>query len=154
VAYAPGAEPALFLGRGYTGHEHLQQFGLINMNARLYDPALGRFLSPDPYIQSPDFTQNYNRYSYCLNNPFKYTDTSGESVLSFLKEMGKLVVIVVAATVTVAVTTFVGLAVGCGVGFLVGGPVGLEVGGMLGLVSGFAVGGRMIPHIIDFVRKW
>ena len=154
VAYAPGAEPALFLGRGYTGHEHLQQFGLINMNARLYDPALGRFLSPDPYVQSPDFTQNYNRYSYCLNNPLKYTDTSGESVLSFLKEMGKLVVIVVAATVTVAVTTFVGLAVGCGVGFLVGGPVGLEVGGMLGLVSGFAVGGRMIPHIIDFVRKW
>ena len=154
VAYQPGSEPELFLGRGYTGHEHLQQFGLINMNARLYDPALGRFLSPDPYIQSPDFTQNYNRYSYCLNNPFKYTDTSGESVLSFLKEMGKLVVIVVAATVTVAVTTFVGLAVGCGVGFLVGGPVGLEVGGMLGLVSGFAVGGRMIPHIIDFVRKW
>lgn len=78
VAYAPGAEPALFLGRGYTGHEHLQQFGLINMNARLYDPALGRFLSPDPYVQSPDFTQNYNRYSYCLNNPLKYTDPNGE----------------------------------------------------------------------------
>lgn len=46
--YKPGKEPELFLGRGYTGHEHLTQFGLINMNARLYDPALGRFLSPDP----------------------------------------------------------------------------------------------------------
>ena len=80
VAYAPDAEPALFLGRGYTGHEHLQQFGLINMNARLYDPALGRFLSPDPYVQSPDFTQNFNRYSYCLNNPLKYTDPDGEIV--------------------------------------------------------------------------
>ena len=68
----------LFLGRGYTGHEHLQQFGLINMNARLYDPALGRFLSPDPYIQDPTNTQNFNRYSYVLNNPLKYTDPSGE----------------------------------------------------------------------------
>jgi RHS repeat-associated protein len=53
-------------------------FGLINMNARLYDPVLGRFLSPDPYVQAPDFSQNFNRYSYSLNNPLKYTDPSGE----------------------------------------------------------------------------
>ncbi|MDH6379089.1 RHS repeat-associated protein, partial [Dysgonomonas sp. PFB1-18] len=76
--YAVGSEPALFLGRGYTGHEHLTVFGLINMNARLYDPALGRFLSPDPYVQDPNQSQNYNRYSYCLNNPLRYTDESGE----------------------------------------------------------------------------
>lgn len=38
--YTPGSEPELFLGRGYTGHEHLSVFGLINMNARLYDPVL------------------------------------------------------------------------------------------------------------------
>ena len=75
--YTPGTEPALFLGRGYTGHEHLTWFGLINMNARLYDPLLGRFLSPDPYVQAPDFTQNFNRYSYALYNPLKYTDYSG-----------------------------------------------------------------------------
>ncbi len=76
--YEPGNEPELFLGRGYTGHEHLLWFGLINMNARLYDPALGRFLSPDPYVQLPDFSQNFNRYSYALNNPLKYTDPDGE----------------------------------------------------------------------------
>ncbi|MDR2804208.1 MAG: hypothetical protein LBB85_00985 [Dysgonamonadaceae bacterium] len=75
--YAVDREPELFLGRGYTGHEHLTQFGLINMNARLYDAALGRFLSPDPYIQDATNSQNYNRYSYCLNNPLKYTDPSG-----------------------------------------------------------------------------
>ena len=79
--YTPGNEPDLFLGRGFTGHEHLTWFGLINMNARLYDPLLGRFLSPDPYVQAPDFTQNFNRYSYALNNPLKYTDKSGELVL-------------------------------------------------------------------------
>lgn len=64
--------------RGYTGHEMLPEFGLINMNGRLYDPALGRFLSPDNYVQMPDFSQSFNRYSYCLNNPLKYTDPSGE----------------------------------------------------------------------------
>ena len=64
--------------RGYTGHEMLPEFGLINMNGRLYDPLLGRFLSPDNYVQLPDFSQNFNRYSYCLNNPLKYTDPSGE----------------------------------------------------------------------------
>ena len=78
VAYTPDTEPVLFLGRGYTGHEHLTVFGLINMNARLYDPALGRFLSPDPYVQAPDWSQNFNRYSYSVNNPLKYSDPSGE----------------------------------------------------------------------------
>ncbi len=76
--YAQGTEPGLMLGRGYTGHEHLTWFGLINMNARLYDPVIGRFLSPDPFVQMTDFTQNYNRYSYCLNNPLIFVDESGE----------------------------------------------------------------------------
>ncbi len=66
------------LTRGYTGHEMLPDFGLINMKGRVYDPALGRFLSPDNFVQLPDFTQSFNRYSYCLNNPMKYTDPSGE----------------------------------------------------------------------------
>jgi hypothetical protein len=48
------------------------------MNARLYDAALGRFFSPDPYVQMPDFSQNFNRYSYCLNNPLLYVDETGE----------------------------------------------------------------------------
>ena len=68
----------LLLGRGYTGHEYLPWFGLVNMNARLYDPAIGRFLSPDPYVQMPDYTQSFNRYAYCLNNPLIYTDPDGE----------------------------------------------------------------------------
>lgn len=66
------------LHRGYTGHEMLNEFGIINMNGRLYDPILGRFFSPDNYVQLPDNSQNFNRYSYCLNNPLKYTDPSGE----------------------------------------------------------------------------
>jgi RHS repeat-associated protein len=67
--------------RGYTGHEMVCGFGLINMNGRLYDPYLQRFLSPDPYVQSPLNAQNYNRYSYCLNNPLMYVDPSGYNFL-------------------------------------------------------------------------
>ena len=63
----------MFLGRGYSGHEHLKEFGLVNMNARLYDPALGRFLAPDPFVQMPDLSQNFNRYSYAMNNPLRYS---------------------------------------------------------------------------------
>jgi len=70
-------QPELFAGRGFTSHEHLPWFNLVNMNGRLYDPAVGRFLNADPYIQNPAYTQSYNRYSYCLNNPLKYADPSG-----------------------------------------------------------------------------
>ncbi|WP_264535500.1 FG-GAP-like repeat-containing protein [Flavobacterium sp. N1736] len=68
-----------FLDRGYTGHEHLQSVGLINMNARLYDPVLHRFLQIDNFIQDPTNTQNYNQYGYVLNNPLLYTDPSGNA---------------------------------------------------------------------------
>ena len=58
-------------GREVTPH-------VKNANARLYDPVICRFFSPDPFVQAPDFTQNFNRYSYCMNNPLKYTDPDGE----------------------------------------------------------------------------
>lgn len=66
--------------RGFTGHEHLDDFEIINMNGRLYDPVIGRFFSPDPYVASNTFTQDFNRYSYCRNNPLLYTDPSGEFI--------------------------------------------------------------------------
>ena len=52
------------------------------MNGRIYDPTLARFLSPDPYVQAPDFSQSFNRYAYCWNNPFKYTDPTGEIAIT------------------------------------------------------------------------
>ena len=66
------------LGRGYTGHEHFPSVGLIHMNGRMYDAQIGRFLSPDNYIQNPYNTQNYDRYGYVLNNPLIFTDPTGE----------------------------------------------------------------------------
>ena len=131
--FAPGYEPSLFLGRGYTGHEHLTWFGLINMNARLYDPLVGRFLSPDPYVQAPDFTQGFNRYSYALNNPLKYTDPNGEFFL----------------TTAIVIGAAIGMTAGAISGYLLGeknGATGLDMlgyivgGGIIGGVAGFAGG--------------
>ena len=64
--------------RGFTGHEHLDGFQLINMNGRMYDPVVSRMLAPDNFVQTPDFSQNFNRYSYALNNPLMFTDPSGK----------------------------------------------------------------------------
>jgi RHS repeat-associated protein len=79
----------VWLRRGFTGHEHLEMFALINMNNRMYDPVIGRMLAPDNYVQDATFTQNYNRYSYAWNNPLVYTDPDGDlivavAVVSFL----------------------------------------------------------------------
>ncbi|WP_374581710.1 NBR1-Ig-like domain-containing protein [Pseudoduganella sp.] len=63
--------------KGYTGHEMLDQLGLVHMNGRVYDPVTSRFLSPDPMIQDPLEGQNYNRYSYVINNPLAFVDPSG-----------------------------------------------------------------------------
>ena len=68
----------LGINRGYTEHEMLPMFQLINMNGRMYDPVIGRVLSPDNYVQNPTNAQNYNRYSYAMNNPLSYVDPDGE----------------------------------------------------------------------------
>jgi RHS repeat-associated protein len=73
------AEAITLTSRGFTGQEHVDGLGLINLNARFYDPALGMFCSPDNYVQLPDNSQGFNRYSYCLNNPFVYVDPDGNN---------------------------------------------------------------------------
>jgi RHS repeat-associated protein len=78
-SYTLSGEPDLFAQRGFTAHEHLEDFNLVNMNGRLYDPVVGRFLGVDNEIQDPGFTQSYNRYSYALNNPLRYVDPAGNA---------------------------------------------------------------------------
>lgn len=75
----PGSNVAVnkITNRGYTGHEMDDEVGLINMNARIYDPYLGRFLSADPVLPDAGDMQQFNRYSYVMNNPLKYTDPTG-----------------------------------------------------------------------------
>lgn len=75
-SYSSNTNPQMMI-RGYTMHEKIDEFGLLNMNGRLYDPVLGRFIQPDNFIQEPSNIQNFNRYSYVLNNPLKYNDPTG-----------------------------------------------------------------------------
>jgi len=49
---------------------------------RYYDPTLGRFTQPDTIVPNPNNPQDFNRYSYCNNNPINYVDPSGHSKLS------------------------------------------------------------------------
>ena len=63
----------------FTDQELDAESGLYNYDARLYDPIVGRFASADSLIPSFLKSQSFNRYSYCVNNPLKYTDPSGHN---------------------------------------------------------------------------
>ncbi len=75
---ALGQCPAGPFTRTYTGHEELWQFGLLNANARLYNPYIGRFISPDPLLNSEGGPLDFNPYVYARNNPYSYIDRNGE----------------------------------------------------------------------------
>ena len=80
--------------RGFTGHEMDDDIGLINMNARIYDPVLGRFLSPDSVLPDPANLQAFNRYAYVLNSPMGYTDPSGHEPTitgTYVNDNGRIV---------------------------------------------------------------
>ena len=68
----------------FTGQYH--EAGLAGMeglsyyNARWYDPQVGRFASADTIVPRPGEPQDFNRYSYALNNPLKHTDPTGHDV--------------------------------------------------------------------------
>lgn len=141
------------VNRGFTGHEHLDDVGLIHMNGRVYDPEIGRFLSADPNIQAPYSSQNYNRYSYALNNPLKYTDPSGyffkklfKSIGKFIKKYWKPILAIALAVVTYgAMSAWLGgMTMGsCGVPLFTATQVGVMSGAAAGFVSGTILGGSL-----------
>jgi RHS repeat-associated protein len=63
--------------RGFTLHEMLDEVGLIHMNGRVYEPALGRFMSADPMVTYPSRATSFNRYAYAMDNPLRFIDPTG-----------------------------------------------------------------------------
>lgn len=122
---------------GFTGHEHIDIFEMVNMDGRMYDPFIGRFLSPDPFVQAPDITQGLNRYTYCLNNPLSLVDPTGYSWLS--DNWRSLVASVVGIAVS-AVTA--GAGVSLGIAVLAG-----VAGGAAGALTGALLNGSNIGQI-------
>ncbi len=72
-----GTIDASSTSRGFTGHEHLDELDFIHMNARVYDPDIGKFLSADPKITYVHNPQGFNRYAYTQNNPLNFVDPDG-----------------------------------------------------------------------------
>ncbi len=95
-----------FTNKGYTGHEQIAEVDLIHMNGRVYDATLARFISADPHIQDSSLSQNYNRYSYVLNNPLKYTDPSGYFFNKLFKNIGKTLRSIGPSIVSMAIMAF------------------------------------------------
>ena len=137
-------------GRGFTGHEHFTEVGLVHMNGRMYDAQQGRFLSPDNHIQDPFNTQFFNRYGYALHNPLLHTDPSGE-ILPFL-----IAAFIGGAAISAAIYSVQALIEGnwswsgFGLAALQGGiqglgtafgPLGTIAGGMLSAAAGTAING-------------
>jgi RHS repeat-associated protein len=124
---------AMDVDKGFTGHEMLDDFGIIHMNGRIYDPELGRFLSADPFVQVPEYSQNFNRYSYVLNNPLSYTDSSGHYI-----DLIAAAAYVVNAIVS-AVTTYTAAV-----------ATAYASGGIIA-AAGAAVGGLLAPGISSLI---
>jgi RHS repeat-associated protein len=147
--------------RGFTGHEHLYSFGLINMNGRMYDPVVSSFLSVDQYVQNPSNSQNFNRYAYCLNNPLRYVDPNGElwweaaivgaiigsfsnaaaQVMSGnVNTSGQFWVAAGIGAISGGLGSLFGYQVGYGMNILLNGAEGFWLGSVAGATSGFAGG--------------
>ncbi len=128
--YKPFGEPlydakSRFL---YTGKEQDSESGLMYYGARYYSPNVGRFYQPDPMIQFPYAPQSLNRYSYVQNNPYKFTDESGNFIT------------LPAAVIGAVVGGALGAAISAGTQYMATGQVNLADVGRAAVVGGVAGG--------------
>ncbi|GAB0155672.1 hypothetical protein CHRYSEOSP005_09340 [Chryseobacterium sp. Alg-005] len=133
-----------FIDRGYTGHEHLWRVGLINMNARMYDPVMRKFLSPDTLVPDPSNTQSYDRFGYAYNNPLLFIDADGNEPIT--------IGIAILIGVAVAVTTKIILNAIDGVPFWYGLGKSAVTGAVMGAIS-FGIGSAATSAAASFVGK-
>ncbi|HSP78408.1 MAG TPA: toxin TcdB middle/N-terminal domain-containing protein [Myxococcaceae bacterium] len=139
--------------RGYGGHV-VDDTGLVYMNARYYDPQLGRFVSPDPVVPSSENPQALNRYAYVYNNPISNSDPTGHVP----------VVAAIATSVAVGVATeFAGAAfiisvVGAATvtaGYVLQDPMLMSIGGvLLGASSAYAFGAGFLADKFTAQAAW
>lgn len=118
---------ASHVGRGYGDHEHLALGGLVHMQGRLFDPELGLFLSPDPFVQFPLASQGLQRYAYLLHRPLSFTDPAGYGIGDFFERLAKKLFFAAPWII-----------IGNGIGSVIAGPIGEALGVAIGFnVTGF-----------------
>lgn len=74
----------------YTNQENDEESGLMYYNARYYNPEVGRFMSRDTYLGEMGSTLSRNRYAYVMNNPYRYTDPTGNFVEHNNRQFGNI----------------------------------------------------------------
>jgi RHS repeat-associated protein len=116
----------------FTGKKLDDETGLYFYGARYYNPAVGRFITPDPTIQHPGDPQDLNRYSYCRNNPVNLVDPTGLGWFKkFIDKWAGLFGLaggLIKGIVTGDWSTLRNMAIAGTMGFIFGGPVGAAVG--------------------------
>ena len=142
----------------FSDQEQDSEVGLYNFNARLYDPAIGIFISPDTIIPDPYDPQTLNRYAYCRNNPLSYVDPDGHFGILASIAVGAVIGAISAgaqsdwdpgAMITGAMIGGVSGAVGFGAGSWAFGAAGGEgasallASGIVGGAAGGATGGGL-----------
>jgi RHS repeat-associated protein len=102
--------------KGFTGHEHIAAVGLINMNARVYDPVIGRFMTADSVVQDIYLSQILNRYSYVNNNPLSLTDPSGHFIAELLGALfvGAILAPIIKEVPIIGSLYVIGVSIACG----------------------------------------
>ncbi|ATB37102.1 hypothetical protein CYFUS_002523 [Cystobacter fuscus] len=139
--------------RGYGGHER-DETGLVYMNARYYEPMLGRFISPDALVPSSGNPQALNRYAYVYNNPISNTDPTGHVPV--------VAAIATAASVGMATgfagTAFVMSVVGAATmtaGYVLKDPMLMSIGGvLLGASSAYTFGAGFLGDKLTSQAAW
>ena len=104
----------------YRGYYYDVESGLYYLNSRYYDPQTGRFISPEPNVDTAKLDDGvglhcFNVYAYCANNPFMFKDDSGEFVISISIGIGSLL-----TWAAYGIATAVGVGAGVAIGTAVG----------------------------------
>ncbi|MDP9859186.1 RHS repeat-associated protein [Olsenella profusa DSM 13989] len=132
--------------------------GLLASPTRLYDPALGRFLSPDPVGGAPDRPHTLNRYAYAASNPTRYFDpTGGEVVLAAIGAIAAGAAFAAAEAANEAISgqpldpATIGVAAGKGAvcGALAGATNGLSLAPLLLANFGVGAGASALGTVVD-----
>ena len=130
----------------YRSYYYDTETGFYFLKTRYYDPEIGRFMTIDDisYLD-PESINGLNLYAYCLNNPIKYSDPNGTSILLAIGILiGSLIVaggIIGGVSAGLSGGSVGDVFAGIGKGMLVGGLVGAAISLIIG---GFVVGGTSV----------
>lgn len=116
------------------------------MNARLYDPILRKFLSPDSLVPDPLNTQSYDRYGYVNNNPLLLIDIDGNEPFTIGFGLALVIAAAVGITTHIIVNAVNGIPIWYGLG------KATVISTVMGAVS-FGIGSAASSAAVGFLGK-